>query len=111
MVLLGGIFLSSCQKTTATTLPPVTHNTLTAMIISDDHVIAPSLHDNGKAFSQYAGNDAGADLKYSATIFRAFIAKALATKPDVVLVSGDITNNGEKASHEYVAKQLRRLTD
>ena len=80
------------------------------MIISDDHVIAPSLHDNGRAFRTYAANDAGADLKYSATIFNAFIAKALTTKPDMVIVSGDITNNGEKASHEYVAQQLKRLT-
>ncbi|RRK11220.1 metallophosphoesterase [Lactiplantibacillus garii] len=80
------------------------------MVISDDHVIAPSLHDNSVAFRTYAANDAGADLKYSATIFQAFIAQALKTKPDVVIVSGDITNNGEKASHEYVAKQLKRLT-
>ncbi|WP_426665301.1 metallophosphoesterase family protein [Lactiplantibacillus plantarum] len=109
-VLFGMMLLSGCQKQTKMTLPPVSHKTLTAMVISDDHVIAPSLHDNGKAFTQYAANDAGADLKYSATIFRAFIAKALITKPDVVLISGDITNNGEKASHEYVAKQLRRLT-
>ncbi|BBM23165.1 metallophosphoesterase, lipoprotein [Lactiplantibacillus plantarum] len=91
--------------------PAVTHKTLTAMVISDDHVIAPSLHDNGKAFNQYAGNDAGADLKYSATIFKAWIAQALKTKPDVVLISGDITNNGEQASHKYVAKQLKRLTN
>ncbi|XKL20596.1 metallophosphoesterase [Lactiplantibacillus plantarum] len=109
-VLFGMMLLSGCQKQTKMTLPPVSHKTLTAMVISDDHVIAPRLHDNGKAFTQYAANDAGADLKYSATIFRAFIAKALITKPDVVLISGDITNNGEKASHEYVAKQLRRLT-
>lgn len=76
-VLFGMMLLSGCQKQTKMTLPPVSHKTLTAMVISDDHVIAPSLHDNGKAFTQYAANDAGADLKYSATIFRAFIAKAL----------------------------------
>ncbi|MCT3282000.1 metallophosphoesterase [Lactiplantibacillus pentosus] len=105
------LVLTGCHSQQATTIPAVTHNTLTAMVISDDHVIAPSLHDNGKAFNQYAGNDAGADLKYSATIFKAWIAQALKTKPDVVLISGDITNNGEQASHKYVAKQLRRLTN
>ncbi|MDO7806065.1 metallophosphoesterase [Lactiplantibacillus pentosus] len=105
------LVLTSCHSQQATTIPAVTHKTLTAMVISDDHVIAPSLHDNGKAFNQYAGNDAGADLKYSATIFKAWIAQALKTKPDVVLISGDITNNGEQASHKYVAKQLKRLTN
>ncbi|MDC6396506.1 metallophosphoesterase [Lactiplantibacillus pentosus] len=113
LLTVGGIslVLTVCHSQQATTIPAVTHNTLTAMVISDDHVIAPSLHDNGKAFNQYAGNDAGADLKYSATIFKAWIAQALKTKPDVVLISGDITNNGEQASHKYVAKQLRRLTN
>ena len=110
-LLLGStLLLTGCHRNTAKALPAVNGHQLTAMVISDDHVIAPSLHDNGQAFDTYAGNDAGADLKYSATIFKAFIAKALATKPDVVIISGDITNNGEKASHEYVAKQLRRLT-
>ncbi|MBQ0837525.1 metallophosphoesterase [Lactiplantibacillus pentosus] len=113
LLTVGGIslVLTGCHSQQATTIPTVTHNTLTAMVISDDHVIAPSLHDNGKAFNQYAGNDAGADLKYSATIFKAWIAQALKTKPDAVLISGDITNNGEQASHKYVAKQLRRLTN
>jgi len=110
LALTGSLLLTGCHANKQTTIPQSTHSTLTAMVISDDHVIAPSLHDNGKSFTEYAGNDAGADLKYSATIFKAFIAKALKTKPDVVIVSGDITNNGEKASHEYVAKQLRRLT-
>lgn len=110
LLLSSALLLTGCHQKTSKTLPPVRGNNLTAMVISDDHVIAPSLHDNGQSFDTYAGNDAGADLKYSATIFKAFIAKALATKPDVVIVSGDITNNGEKASHEYVAKQLKRLT-
>ncbi|BDZ31092.1 metallophosphoesterase [Lactiplantibacillus sp. WILCCON 0030] len=110
-VLLGSaLLLTGCHRSGNTGLAQVKGRNLTAMVISDDHVIAPSLHDNGEAFDTYAGNDAGADLKYSATIFKAFIAKALATKPDIVIMSGDITNNGEKASHEYVAKQLKRLT-
>ncbi|WP_047999961.1 metallophosphoesterase family protein [Lactiplantibacillus herbarum] len=110
LALTGSLLLAGCHSKKQTTIPQSSHSTLTAMVISDDHVIAPSLHDNGKAFTEYAGNDAGADLKYSATIFQAFITQALKTKPDIVIVSGDITNNGEKASHEYVATQLRRLT-
>lgn len=113
-LILGGLasllLLGGCGHQSADQPAPVTSKTLTAMVISDDHVIAPSLHDNGSSFTEYAANDAGADLKYSATIFNAFIAQALKTNPDVVIVSGDITNNGEKASHEYVAKQLKRLT-
>lgn len=104
------LILTGCQSKKKQAIPPVTGHNLTAMVISDDHVIAPKLHDNGPSFTTYASNDGGANLKYSATIFRAFIAQALKTKPDVVIVSGDITNNGEKASHEYVAKQLKRLT-
>lgn len=105
------LLLTGCQSKKETTQPgPVTSRELTAMVISDDHVIAPSLHDQGSSFDAYAANDAGADLKYSATIFKALIAKALTTRPDVFIVSGDITNNGERASHQYVAKQLKRLT-
>ncbi|AVK63195.1 metallophosphoesterase [Lactobacillus sp. CBA3606] len=109
LVIAALLLLTGCHQATVTTLPAVKKPTITAMVISDDHVIAPRLHDNGPAFKSYAASDAGADLKYSATIFKAFIATALTKKPDVVIVSGDITNNGEKASHEYVAQQLNRL--
>ncbi|MFC6181821.1 metallophosphoesterase family protein [Lactiplantibacillus daowaiensis] len=106
----SALLLAGCHQTNHATANQVKTRQLTAMVISDDHVIAPSLHDNGSAFKSYAASDAGADLTYSATIFKAFIATALHKKPDVVLISGDITNNGEKASHQYVAKQLKRLT-
>jgi len=110
LALGSALLLAGCQAQTKPNPSQVKTRQLTAMVISDDHVIAPKLHDNGSAFKSYAASDAGADLKYSATIFKAFIATALHKKPDVVIVSGDITNNGEKASHEYVASQLKRLT-
>jgi len=110
LALGSALLLAGCQAKSKASSKQVKTNQLTAMVISDDHVIAPKLHDNGPSFKTYAASDAGADLKYSATIFKAFIATALHKKPDVVIVSGDITNNGEKASHELVAAQLKRLT-
>ncbi|CAM3178164.1 metallophosphoesterase family protein [Lactiplantibacillus plajomi] len=109
LALLFLLFLGGCHAKSAARPAPSNARQITAMVLSDNHTIAPTLHDNGNSFDTYAANDGGADLKYSATILRAFVQQALKTKPDVVILSGDLTNNGERASHDYVAKQLKRL--
>ena len=45
-------------------------------------------------------------LSKSAALLDAALAKVKNSDADVLLVTGDLTNNGNKASHEYVAKKL-----
>ena len=79
------------------------------ILLSDTHVMAPSLVvADGKAIEKYAASDMRM-IRFSAEIFSTAIDKAIAAKPDMVLITGDISKDGERQSHEWVAKQLYRL--
>jgi 3',5'-cyclic AMP phosphodiesterase CpdA len=80
-------------------------------IISDLHVMAPQLlvHD-GNAFQEYLNRDRKM-LHESAEILDTLIEQLLKLKPDIVLVTGDLTKDGECLSHQLVASQLQRLVD
>lgn len=80
------------------------------VVMSDLHVLAPSLVQcQGKALDGVAGGDTRL-VRESALILQTMTDRILTLKPDVVLVTGDLTHNGELASHTFVAAQLQRLT-
>ena len=81
------------------------------MLISDPHVMSPELIINkGEALD----NTNRLDRKlndYSSAIFDEVIAVALKEKPDLFLISGDLTKDGELLSHQYVVKKLYELKE
>ena len=79
------------------------------VVISDLHVMAPELllHD-GNAFEEYLVRDRKM-LRESAEIIETLVENILELKPQLVLVTGDLTKDGERVSHDLVARQLRRL--
>ena len=81
------------------------------MLISDPHVLAPELIINkGEALD----NTNRLDRKlndYSSAIFDEIIATALKEKPDLFLISGDLTKDGELLSHQYVVQKLYELKE
>lgn len=82
----------------------------TIVVLSDPHVMSPTLLvSEGKAWTNYlAGQRKLVD--YSQPLFDLMIAK---TKddihPDLVLITGDLTKDGEQVSHEYVIGKLDEL--
>ena len=82
-------------------------------ILSDIHYLAPSLLKNGAAngtaFQTYLNFDPKL-LEFSDPIFRKVIAQLKRERPDIVLIPGDLTKDGEKMSHEAVARILQQLT-
>ncbi|MBR5117559.1 MAG: metallophosphoesterase [Muribaculaceae bacterium] len=78
------------------------------MVISDIHLLAPSLYDDDKAAQQLNANDIKLVLQ-SDLIMQRFVNEILDEKPQLLLISGDLTFNGEKASHERLAEHLQRL--
>ena len=79
-------------------------------IISDLHVMVPELLVNeGNAFEEYLARDRKM-LRESVEILDTLVVSILELKPDLVLVTGDLTKDGERVSHELVAAQLERLT-
>ena len=79
------------------------------MLISDPHVMAPELLiSEGEAWENAIYYDRKLN-DYSCAIYDEAIAIALREKPDLFLISGDLTKDGEWLSHQYVAKKLQEL--
>lgn len=80
-------------------------------VISDTHLIADSLHDKGQSFSQMQKTSQGKDLYYQETALTAFAKMAEQKKPTAIIVTGDITFNGERVSAEKFAEIFKPLKD
>ncbi len=78
------------------------------IVISDTHIYDPSLGTTGKAFEAYLDKDRKL-LRESPEILESAIASIKDIKADIVLVSGDLTKDGEKSSHEVFADYLVQL--
>jgi len=82
---------------------------LRIVTMSDIHVFATNLLvSNGSAFQTYLAQDRKL-LAESAAIFTAAVDDVIAQQPDIVLVTGDLTKDGEYESHLVVSNQLARL--
>ena len=80
-------------------------------VISDLHVMAPQLLvKGGSAFEEYLQRDRKM-LVESLSILDTLISDILSQKPHLTIVTGDLTKDGERLSHELVATQLQRLVD
>ncbi len=108
--------LTSCMKENPWTGPPGKGdhggigNNLKIAVVSDIHYMAASLLKNnaasGAAFQAYLDQDPKL-IEYSDPIFRQCISQVIAEKPDMLLVPGDLTKDGEKVSHQELLKLFR----
>lgn len=75
---------------------------LTMAVISDVHVMNPALlKQEGKAFNDYVAHDRKM-LKESVQLMNQATERIISERPQYVLVTGDLTKDGEKVSHEYL---------
>lgn len=84
---------------------------LTLVLATDLHYIAPSLTDNGAYFTRMVQNADGKVMTHIETILDAFAHEMIRMQPDALILSGDLTFNGAKASHEALAEKLERIAD
>lgn len=104
LLILFGFVLTGCHTSTEANQFEPKNNTF--WIATDIHFIAPSLHDDGKEFQFIKGTAAGKDLDYQEESLTAFVAKAKKVKPAAIILTGDLTLNGEKQSAKEMAKIL-----
>lgn len=81
----------------------------TLVVATDTHFISPALTDHGTYFTNMIVGGDGKLVMYCAEILDAFIDQVITTQPDCVILSGDITFNGAKKSHEDLAAKLQRI--
>lgn len=96
-------------------LPELGTETLTVnpeiVIASDIHYLAKELTDFGNAFQRMAEDEDGKMVSYVWEITDAFLEEVIERRPQVLILSGDLTLNGERVSHEMLAQQLQRVED
>lgn len=85
-------------------------------VVSDIHFMDPSLlqnnAENGAAFKTYMTLNASRAMQlYSVPILDQFVAEIKYQKPDILLIAGDLSKNGEKVNHEYVAGALASIEE
>jgi len=78
------------------------------IVFSDPHLYDTALGTEGKAFEDYLADDRKL-LKESVEILETAVADIKNENADFVLVPGDLTKDGERASHELCASYLRQL--
>ena len=101
--------LSIKQGTTKINPKIKANKNVTFFIASDMHYLAKSLSDGGKAYKTFIETGDGKQLNYIEEIMNAFVVDIKNKKPDVLILSGDLTTNGEKASHIELAKKLKEV--
>lgn len=75
-------------------------------VLSDLHYMEPSLlKSDGSAFQMYLMQDPKL-LAESGAILQQIIRNLLAERPDLVMISGDLTKDGELVSHKSLIRQL-----
>ena len=81
-------------------------------VITDTHVMAPELLINdGTAWQNYLASDRKL-VDYSRPLLDAVLNKIEnEIRPDAVLVTGDLTKDGEVLSHQYIWARLAQLVD
>lgn len=83
----------------------------TLYLASDLHYLSPRMTDFGKAFQMRIEADDGKVLPYLDEILDAYFEEVEEKKPSALILSGDITYNGEKVNHEELAKKLKKVQD
>ena len=82
------------------------------IVATDIHYLAEELAGNRcQSFMSSVESGDGRVLQYGWEILDAFIDDVVEQKPDLVILTGDLTMNGEKQSHEELAQKLETLSE
>ncbi|MEJ8307142.1 metallophosphoesterase [Saccharibacillus sacchari] len=110
---ISALVLSGCDsKSTSVSAQPASighGENVTLAVATDIHYLSGRLTDHGQAFDTYVYAGDGKQLNYSEELVDAFTRQMAEERPDVLILSGDLTNNGELESHEDLAKKLQKV--
>ena len=87
-------------------LTDFTNERYSLTIASDLHVLAPDLMGDNSVFDAFVASGDGKLIQYAPEIIGAMLDEV---NTDLLILSGDLTTHGEKASHQWLADQLKTL--
>ncbi|TDT52075.1 metallophosphoesterase family protein [Fonticella tunisiensis] len=106
ILIFSGCSGSSAKLNRASKIP--SGKEITFFVATDIHYLSKSLTDDGEAFQKYISSGDGKQLDYIDEIMSAF-ANDIKKKPDILIISGDLTNNGERKNHLELAEKLKNI--
>jgi len=109
LIIYSIIFLTvSCKNENSVSPVETKKVNTTIAIFSDPHLYDPALGTKGKAFLQYLAKDRKL-IAESDAILRSLINTLKTSEAEIILVPGDLTKDGTKASHQKFASYLKEL--
>lgn len=82
---------------------------LKILIATDTHYLAEELTDQSPVFVQMVEHGDGKVTNYIKEITEAFVQEVIKERPDLLVITGDLSFNGELKSHEEFAAYLREI--
>lgn len=80
-----------------------TSSTPLLWLLSDTHLLARNLHDYGAAFRRMEQTTAGKDLAFQEWRLQGLVDLAIKKRPTAIIITGDLTFNGEYESAQRLA--------
>ena len=91
--------------------PLVEYENVKIVVASDIHYFSKDYYKDCEWFEESILYEDGKMVTYADEILDVFIQRIKEIKPDLVILTGDLSFNGEKGSHEALAKKLSVLKD
>lgn len=107
-VTLGATLFPGVEVHAATDIETDTENQMKICVISDTHYYPLNYVSDCEDYNTYVGGDPKM-LAESGSIIDSALAMIKEDRPDLVLVSGDLTKDGEKQGHQDMAEKLRKI--
>ncbi|WP_340008722.1 metallophosphoesterase [Paenibacillus sp. FSL K6-0276] len=115
VVLLSlSLVLTSCKDTNSSNLNSAELDQaelqpVSFWVATDTHFLDKDLQDGGQAFQTYVTGGDGKMLPYSDEMAETLVYDVEQKKPEFIILSGDLTNNGERSSHQKLTEKLKRI--
>lgn len=109
LTLIFAVLLFSCSDDTSNNTP-TDENLIKISVFSDSHLYDASLGASGEAFQMYLASDRKM-IAESEAILKSIVNMISTDESKVVLVTGDLTKDGELKSHQLFASYLKQLED
>lgn len=81
------------------------------VLATDLHYQSAAAGDGGEAYQKFVEHCDGKVVDYLPQLLEAFMDEVIEERPSALILSGDITMNGEKMNHQELSDRLRRVQD
>lgn len=110
LLLAAIMLLTGCaEKQTDTDIANNDESGWRVIVATDLHYLAPTLTDHGELFRQVMEAGDGKVTELCDEITDAFLAEVRENGPDALILTGDLSFNGERESHLALAQKLSAL--